>query len=297
MSLGEAFQAFQQEVELELLTTTKDVVKRISLDVSRGIEIQYDDFFSDLLELIESRMDWVPKILRKYTPNGEWDDISTRWSGVKQKRLGMGAGNNWYYKGISSSNTTSKALSIRKKGDGGVERVDGRQKRSSKRVKTSPFAKYIATLQNSTTTEKFFGPITLQYDFQAPSIGHKITPVMGSKTVNGETFNNIITKINRRTHRGTFGKIEGDLSVTAKIEAFSFLNRIQQNEWFIVDYILKRIDPANEKQWVKINGRRGPGKSGTKRGSEGRPIRPILVPMIQFYIQEALPIAMLKYAR
>lgn len=291
MSLEEALQAFQQEVELEMLSTTKDVVKSISLNVAQEMQKEYDYFFDELLTVIKGKLEYIPDYLQRYLPEGDWDFITSKWSKAKTKRIGMPFGNNWYYNGISNALTTSKGLSIRKN-DGGVSRDDGRRSRSPKAKKTPSFESYISTLQDAGTTAKFFGPITLQYEFQSPAIGHKITPVMGARMVNGSMVDNVITRINRRTHKGTWGKVEGDLNVTAKVEAFGVLKDLKKLEWFIVDYIIKKIDPANEKQWVKINGTSG----GKGKGKGSRPIRPLILPMIQFYINDELPKAMRKGA-
>lgn len=290
LSFDEAMAQMAQALELELVEMSAKNTIELAKVIAEEVRIDYDDFFGVLLAKVLRKLDDAPRFLEKYIPDGEWHDVSLKWHNRKVNTIGMPVGSNWYYNGISKAMTMGNRLSRKTaRGMKGQEatRLDGRTRRQSGKVRVPAFTDYIATLQQSGTTAKFFGPVTLQYDFQAPKVGHVITAKMGQIEANGTDTRNLIKKIyvkDMLAKRQPFAKFPENLRVTARVEAFGALAGVQQTEWFIVDYILKRIDPANEKQWVKINGR---GKGG--RG--GRPIRPIILPMVQYYIQNSLPAA------
>lgn len=70
-----------------------------------------------------------------------------------------------------------------------------------------------------------------------------------------------------------------DMKMRATITAFGNLKGVKFNEKSIVDYIIKRIDPVNEKQWVKINSEVGIGRSK-------RPIRAVITPILRYYMDK-----------
>jgi hypothetical protein len=283
-----------QEVELEILETSYKRVKELSIKVANKVEVAYDDFFADMYNsVIEDIEDYAPTILRRYLPHGSWDDITKRWHKTKV-RHGVIAENsgdyNHFYRGISHKALARKALSRSSK-DGGVSRAGDSKRRPTKPVQVGPFAKYIQSLQSEGNVERFFGPVMLGYSFVSPQMGEKITAKMGPKNLTMNNFEDI-NKIRHIYITNAKGQhttsLPSRLQVTATIQAFPVLESVKKDEWYLVDYILKRIDPANEKQWVKINGRMG----GRTRGA--RPIRPIIAPLVQYFINQKLARAMEK---
>lgn len=277
-------------IEIMMMETTAKVVQDTSKEIAYAMQIQYDDFFADLLEIVAAKLNSEPAFLAKYLPEGDWMPISTKWSKEKTKWLGMPKSDDWHYNGLSNVGTMAKGLSIRRKYgrgqmDRGIKRNNGKTSRNPNKINVPPFVKYIKTLQAVGTTERFFGPVSLQYEFQAPDIGHTITPTIGWGNVKGEYLPNIIKSIQHR-NRGQFAKFPSEMRVTATVEAFGILAGLKDLEWFLVDYIIKRIDPANEKQWVKINGTR---PAGPKEGSHGREVKPLIQPLVRYYLHEALP--------
>lgn len=305
LSLQEALELFQQEVFIELADTNVQNVQRISREVAREVDEQYDQFFEDIVDIVLSRLgDLSEAVIKigKFVPGGEWKDISTPWDRTKHTRIGMPRGDNWHYMGISGATTQAKGLKIRRKYgpgqiDRGIPRNDGRTARSPNKKKVRPFAEYLQTLQAAGTTDKFFGPVTLNYQFHSPIPGQKVTATMAAQTTNSLLPRNAIAKIVTR-NKGRFDKMAGELDVSVSVEGFGALKHVQKLEWFIVDYIIKRIDRANEKQWVKINGEVAPGNSRKdskgRNLQHGRKVKPLILPMIQFYINDALPRAMRK---
>ncbi len=284
-TLEEAINMMAQEVELEFVNMAKAEVIKESQEIAQEVQVKYDAFFEYMVTRLIGRND-APSWFAKYLPQGDWSDIGAKWSNTKHRiNQSLDETNyNSYYRGISSSSTAGKGLTVRKNGEG-ASRI-GVTRRKSGKVKVPSFASYISSLQASGTTEKFFGPVTLQYEIQSPTVGVQVTAKMGHKTLTGSAANNSIKNIyakNTTAKYKPFTSLSKDLMVTARVEAFGNLRAIQQTEWAIVDYIIKRIDPSHEKQWVKINGRTG----GHGRGN--RPIRALVLPMVQWYFNQLLP--------
>ncbi len=285
LTLEEAINQMAQEVELEFIDMAKTQVIKESQEIAQEIQVKYDAFFEYMVTRLIGRND-APGWFAKYLPQGEWTDITAKWSNTKHRiNQSLDESNyNSYYKGISNRSTAGKGLTVQKNGQG-AKRV-GITRRKSGKVKVPPFASYISSLQGAGTTEKFFGPVTLQYEIQSPNVGVQVTAKMGHKTLTGSAANNSIKNIyakNVNAKGKPFTALSKDLMVTARVEAFGSLRAIEQTEWAIVDYIIKRINTTNEKQWVKINGRRG----GHGRGN--RPIRALILPMVQWYFNQLLP--------
>lgn len=275
-----------QEIELEFIDVCKKAVIKESQDIAQEIQLKYDTFFEYMLTRLIGRND-APGWFAQYLPGGEWEDITKKWSNTKHRiNQSLDESNyNSHYRGISSSNTMVNRLSVRRN-DGGAKRAGNPTRRKPGKVKTTPFATYISTLQTSGTTERFFGPVSLQYEIQAPQVGHVVTAKMGHKTLTDPISNNTIRNIyakNVNAYRKPLTALPKDMQITARVEAFGRLKEVQRVEWMLVDYIIKQIDPQNEKQWVKINGRTG----GHGRGH--RPIRALILPMIRWYFDKLLP--------
>lgn len=284
-TLEEAMNMMAQEIELEFVDICKTKVIQESQEIANEVQVKYDAFFEYMLTRLIGRND-APGWFAKYLPDGEWRDITAKWSTTKHRiNQALDESNyNSFYRGISNSTTAGKNLSVRKN-DGGASRP-GVTRRKSGKTKVPPFSQYISSLQAAGTTDKFFGPVTLQYEIQSPNVGVQVTAKMGHKTLTGNAANNSIKNIyakNTLAYRKPLTALPKDMSITARVEAFGNLRAIQQTEWAIVDYIIKRIDPSHEKQWVKINGRRG----GHGRGN--RPIRALVLPMVQWYFNQLLP--------
>jgi hypothetical protein len=284
LSLAEALASMMQELELEVLETCYSKVIKTSKEIAEFIDDDYDMFFHDMHSLLGT--DDVPDMIKRFVSRGEWIDISERWNKVKVKHGVITPEQNRYYLGITGSRTLSlNRLGRKKSGRAGAEREVYATKKKPGKAKVPAFGSYLKTLQAPGTVQKFFGPVTLNYGFESPtgytSIGAKMGPNAKHPNVLPNQIRHIWTR--NRVKNTISSSIPSELRITANIEAFGRLKEVKKFEWFMVDFILKRIDPSHEKQWVKINGQRG-GK-----GKGRRPIRAIVLPLVQYYMNKKLP--------
>lgn len=278
LTLEDAFAQMAQAIELELLGQTYKQVQETSREIAKEVQLEYDYFFHYMVAMVIGAPD-APDQLARYLPDGEWADISLKWNNTKNRVWGN-TGNvglyNQFYRGISNAGTMANSRMGR-----------GKKGSSGKKTSVKPFGDYIKSLQTAGTVEKFFGPVSLQYEFESPQIGHVITAKMGGKTIDNSDRNDI-TRIFTRNTLGSkkgFVATPDKFKITATVSAFDKLKGIGDTEFALVDFIIRQIDPGNRKQWVKINGRYGHGRSH-------RPIRAVIQPMIHWYFEKLLPAAM-----
>jgi len=87
---------------------------------------------------------------------------------------------------------------------------------------------------------------------------------------------NVIDRIEAYSKKtGQMMMFKPDFTIRAQVTAFTRLTGVRFSEWSVVDFILKQVDPQNEKQWVKINGSAAFGSR--------RPMRAMITPLITWY--------------
>lgn len=240
----------------QLVDFTSQKVKEISTEIKEELELEYDTFF-DVIEKDIIRALSTPGIIRQFT---SWQPLSPKW--VKQKATSE------HYVGLSNSRTKGNALGRSHRY--GAGRLSEDVPRGH--LKVGSFQSYIQSLNRVGTTARFFGPVSVSYNFIAPNPNLKVYP---------KQDNGIVMRTDVR-NKGSFFKFTGPMEMSATITAFGNLKGVAFDEWHIVDYIIKRIDPANEKQWVKINSSEGIG------GSQ-RPLRAVVTPILKYFMTQRFP--------
>lgn len=241
-----------------LLNFTSRNVKEISEEIKDDIREEYDYFFGTMVREIIGAF-YTPAILTAYAT---WDPLSDKWAHYKRTEM--------HYVGLSNGQTRSRSLG--RTSTSGASR-DATKSAPRGRVKVGSFVSYIEALNAAGTTERFFGPVAISYDFISYDPHIRFYP----KNKEG-----VLVKTDVRK-KGKYFKYDGSaVSMGAYITAFGNLKGVQFDEWHIVDYIIKKIDPEHEKQWVKINSRFGIGRTR-------RPIRAIITPLVKYYMDTKFP--------
>lgn len=278
-----------QELELDVVSQSYAQVTKLSRRAALSIEKDYEKFFAEMENIIGSIE--VPAALTRYLPDGEWDLLTKAWMETKEKYNGEGSGAE-HFLGITGADIHGgRGWLSRRKSSPGMSRNKYASKAPAGSPTLQPFSNYILSLARGKSSERFFGPVTIRYDFQEIDPSVRITTKMGPLSPeDAEIHKNEIRKILvRNVKTGKWAKAPSELRVTASIEAFRALEMVKRTEFDIVDYFIKQVDHKNEKQWVKLNGRTGwAGKEGG-RGRGHRPIRALVQPLIQYYINDALP--------
>lgn len=294
MTLEQAFAELSQMAEYYFVEESNTQVRNITKEIALEINDEYDHFFEYILKYVIGHTVGSPAFFSNYL-NPPWEPLSDRWNKTKAKSQPerFNAETDRFYDGLSNGATLSPNLSIRRnqKGfDEGINRGNGRKQRARGKIKVPSFGSYIQSLTGQGNTERFFGAVTIQYEFKEPRVGHVITAKMGVKKENGEDFRNQVLRLYTKA-RGTSGsaKNSSQMRMIGNVEAFGVLAKVQATEFYIIDYILKVVDPSHEKQWVKINSRKG------WFGRGNRPIRGVITPLIKRYINKSLPEIMNGY--
>lgn len=247
-------------------------VRQMSEEIRRDLLAQYDKFFQDIMwDVIGATK--TPYVISQ--GGASWEPLKEKWSFQKRK-LGQHSTGQEHYQGLSGASTMLNPLGRSRKGgkDIGMSRTRAASVKPKGKVKVGAFEDYIRKLAHPGTTARFFGDIVASYNVVSPDPRFRIEMKQSDGTITNVKA--------RNTYSGKFAPIPSELRFTAKIEAFGKLNGLAFDEKNIVDYIIKRADPANEKQWVKINSEVGIGRSR-------RPIRAIITPMLRYYIQRRFP--------
>lgn len=261
-SLAKALAQMQASLTEKVVGFCSKTIRETTKEIAEELQIEYDYFFQMIVDDVIGELQ-TPGILAPYTT---WKPLSKHW--IKAKATSQ------HYIGLSNRLTVGRALG-RKSRNGrsiGISRLRSNGVKPQGFVKVGPFESYIRSLTGKGTTERFFGPLKIDYDFQTgdPNI-----------TVYTQRDGAIVKRTQFRANRG-FVATPSSLKFKATISAFSALKGVTFNEKAIVDYIIKRIDPVNEKQWVKINSSYGIGRSR-------RPIREIMTPTLRYYMQKRFP--------
>ncbi len=238
-------------------------IREMSVEIKEELDTEYSYFFQFISDEVIGALS-APGVIAGYT---SWKPLSAKW--VKQKATAQ------HYIGLSNSTTRGKALGRTRKGgkEIGMSRLRASGNKPKGLIKVGAFADYIATLHGRGNTERFFGPVAISYDFVAPDARIQVS-------MNQE--NGIVNRVRTTSvKRGQFVAFPKEMKMVAKITAFGKLKGLAFNEKKIVDYIIKRVDPANEKQWVKINSEIGIGRSK-------RPIRAVVTPILRYYMDKRL---------
>lgn len=244
-------------------------IREMTKEIEEELNTEYNYFFQMILDEVIGRVG-TPGLLAPFTT---WKPLTEKWAFHKQKFGGYATGKE-HYRGLSNSSTRGKALGRRSTGRSiGMSRLRANGRKPSGLLKTGSFENYIRTLTAAGNTAKFFGPVVISYDFFSPdpNISVKINQSDG-----------VVTRTQiRSASRGTFIAFPKEMRMTATITAFGNLKGVRFNEKNVVDYIIKRIDPGNEKQWVKINSEVGFGRSK-------RPIRAVITPILKYYMDKRM---------
>lgn len=260
-SLAEALKEMELKLTERLVSFTSDKVKELSEEIKEELTTEYNYFFQMIVDEVIGKTA-TPGLISKYTT---WKPLSKKWISDK--------GTKKHYVGLSDSKTLSRALGRRVK-EGrkkGLSRLRANGTKPSGRNKTGSFETYIQSLNTAGTTERFFGPVAISYDFVSPNPNISVVK---------EQTNGLVKQVAHWSKsRNKFVAFPKNLNMKATITAFGKLKGVKFDEWSVVDYIIKRVDPSNEKQWVKINSEYGIGMSN-------RPIRAVITPILRYYMDK-----------
>lgn len=270
-SLSDAFKKMEDSLAQKLVDFSSKKIREMTKELKEELQHEYDTFFTLMVEDVIGSLQ-TPGILAPYT---SWKPLGEKWVFEKKKFGGYNNGNE-HYLGLSNSATRRKQLGRSRKGgkDIGMSRLRAYSSSKNKMVTVGPFRDYIQSLNTAGTTERFFGPIAITYDFISPDPNFRVTVNQQSGVVNRTQVHS--------AKRGVFVAFPKEMKMTANITAFGKLKGVAFNEKNVVDFIIKRIDPANEKQWVKINSEYGIGRSR-------RPIRAVVTPLLRYFIERRFP--------
>lgn len=234
----------------------------------------YEEFFSRLhSEVIGEGTPWengAPFLIKKFMGGeGQWRKLTGGWMDRKAiPRKGQFNDHpQGFYQGLTGfygRATSPKRLGRRTPGSPGLPRLRGVARPGGTAV---PFEQFIRGLaRNKLSTERFFGPLEIQYEISKDGRTFRVTTL--DKAIED------IDTISEKT--GKLLMFPKEYSLKTTVTAFPQIRAIEFAEWYIVDYMLKRIDPVDEKQWVKINSRKAFGK-------KARPLRAMITPLISWY--------------
>lgn len=254
----------QKRVTLDLKTLEKETSYLVE-----DLNTQYSLFFGLLLKDIQGLQDTasgrspMPARLKPYS-DPKWRPLDKEWIAQKQKTAyrANGSSAKSYYQGITqylaaSRNPKKRLGPITKDGRRGVGRAPGRTKSLSN---VPAFTDFLGAHQADLAyVQRIFGKIETAYELKS-----------SGKTLKTKAVDGIITSV-KSPSKGTMPK---SYQVKVSISAFgAVLGGKTLNEWSVVDLLLKQRDPANEGQWVKINGQRGH-------------MRPLILPMIRWFMAD-----------
>lgn len=252
-----------------LIGFTSQKVRLMSTEIQEELTTEYNYFFGMIVDSVIGATT-TPGVLTQYTA---WKSLSKKW--VKQK------GTNRHYIGLSVASTSGKALGRRgTNGNGiGLSRLRANGTKPKGLQKVGALAAYMRSLNVAGSTARFFGPITSSYDFVPADPKIRVVINQADGVVKRVT---VLSTVANDKGLKSFMAFPKTMKMTVNIAAFGKLKGVSFNEKSVVDYIIKRIDPANEKQWVKINSEYGIGRSK-------RPIRAVITPILKYYMAQRFP--------
>jgi hypothetical protein len=262
----DAIKKMEASLAEKLVGFSSKKIREMTAELKEELQTEYDTFFLLIVEDVVGALNTPSRFIPYY-----WQPLSDRWQIAKLKE-GNADISQRHYIGLSNSSTARRPLGRAK--HNGMSRLRTATGSKSKFVKVGPFGDYMRSLTSQGTTARFFGPVTLSYDFVSPDPRFSVTVSEKDGALQRVQV--------RSAERGTFVAFPKELKMTATVTAFGNLKGVAFNEKSVVDYIIKRVDPSNEKQWVKINSEYGMGRSK-------RPIRAVITPLLRYFIERRFP--------
>lgn len=285
-NLKKGLQRLSSAITARVKQVTIERLQEETYYLANDIEKVYEDFFkivdTQIVGSVTGHFDESPNFISNYMGReGNWKALSGDWIDYKDKAMETASGGmtlefSKAYVGVTELYKNFSKSRLGRSRAGGVSRV---------RVKrplgvSQSFRQYMHQLAGTrTAVEHFFGPIDIEYYFAEKYRTFKVT------TIDGAIKD--IDALSKKT--GKFLMFPREFSVKSSVFAFQSINGVEFSEWYVVDFILKRIDPLHEKQWVKINSRYGHGGK--------RPIRAIITPLISWYGHVAFKQILENYKR
>lgn len=272
--------------EQRVVALAKERLEEQTAQLKENIEIQYELFFDKILDEIVGTespeggggIRATPSLIKNYMgKEGHWKPLSPAWAALKDE---LGSRSDFYIgltnvKGGSSRNSLGRGQA-RASGSKGTMKGKwatrlGNDRKKPGKVSVPSFESYMNDLagQGVTAMNRIFGPVGIEYTFSKDN-----------QIVDIESFTTRTSRAAATQGQQVFANIKGT-RITATVRAFTRLKGVQDfSEAYVVDYILKRLDPGHEKQWVKVNSNYGFG-----RGK--RPVRAFVAPLISWYMNDA----------
>jgi hypothetical protein len=278
-------QQLQAQVVEQLLAQTSAQIRARSIKIKAAVEAEYARFFEHMISMIG---EFTPAIVA--SQGVQWSPVSDDW---QNRKYLAGVEDPFFYRGLTDQIGRNYSTSrLGRKKNYGVPRLAG-VKRLGDEGNLS-FESYLENLNAQGKVTEFFGPVTIFYEVS----GRGVTTFVAQE-------DNVVQRVRAlaRAKSGSSGwaSLPDQLKIAIKVAAFRLPSGVLNDEWRLVDYILKRLDPLHEKQWVKINSRYGyprarrSDKKGKRRsvnysaGRRNRPIRPMVSPLINWYIKNRIP--------
>lgn len=271
------------EVEKRIVTTTAQDLIDESDVLASSIEAHYNDLLNDVLPEVIG-MEATPAILATYLRGREWTELTRKWASYKAKVRSYGATGddeddkegtspNNYYRGITG------LPGLRNYNGTYAGRKNKKPKKAPKKRSGTSFKDYMY----KRNVEQLFGPVDISYSMRKDNRNFIVEKGSGdfkNSLENVEiksTFdpNRIVafSKFQLKAQVQVFSKLAGRRTMNASGAGWTKLNI--DNEWDLIDTIIRRLDSSGKQQWMKINGR---GGNGT------RPIRAFVGPMIRWFM-------------
>jgi hypothetical protein len=274
MDLRQALIAASTRIEEKLTTNAVLQLQERSKRVAAALQATYELFFAKLEDLVNSGLGGdargAPSMIAEYT---SWKALSPSWYDQKFKSKNRNSLN--FYIGMSDQ------MGTRQVGANTLSTYSQKHKRGRFRSggRSKPFYRYVEGLANSpNATERFFGSGSIGYELKRPN-GQII------KLAQDPTRSGVIGGLAEKPGKKFLEGLDGTV-LTAQIWVFPKLTGLigsNDSSLSIDDSVEQRIakfmskqDPANQNQWMKVSGRGGSGM---------KPIRPILTPLIKWYLQ------------
>ena len=248
-TLREALTQAGMAVDVALFDVQRARVIEAGKFLKRDLESTYKNFFklivSKILGSVEnSGSASTPAFLTGFMGTaGAWAGLTVKWETVKDRMQGEQQDYGLhFYSGISGIVGQRKGPKIGRSGKskakaGGIARV--------RRARSKPFEDFIEGLTSqSTLPARIFGLVEVDFEF----------------TQDGKTDSNISlveTKTGtkaRDTKTGRFTSFPRQYTVRANAKVFNALQHLDFTEKAVVEHIIEVN--GNDKQWVKVIGRR-----------------------------------------
>ena len=272
-TLREAIEQANKYLAEQITAESVRSLDKITKNIVQGIALEYGDFFYYLSEEVtgskaapEADTDKFPRIFQNGNVTSQpWHRVSGsegsagdsgagKWWGRKEKAYAVTGDTKYlhFYTGVSSA--LGKMRGKRKKREG-----------SKRRGVTKPFNTYLEELASKGPEEvtKIFGGIQVSFTVTRPDGG----------TVHLQQLPDAVKIFRQWDGKGKFAKAVDGTTLHVSILAFPKLI-YKLDEYALTDFMRKQT--KTQTQWYKVT------------GSVGRP-RPILLPLLQWYMNYKLP--------